>query len=80
MSDFNSPCNDAEVLFLEALSREHPKEIKVVTEQKNGARSVNIQILSESLRNYVIWMLDNFRRQRDALEEIFNIPDWEYET
>jgi hypothetical protein len=80
MSDFNSPCNEAEIQFLEQLAREHPKDIKVTSDKTPGAPKLKIDFQSESVKNYVVWMLDQFRQRRSGLEEIYNIQDWEYES
>ena len=79
MSDFNQPCNDAEVAFLEGLAREHPKDIRVIWEGTGNSRSLKIEIDTESIRTYVVWMLADFRKRRNSLEDVYNIPDWEYE-
>jgi hypothetical protein len=76
--EFKSPCNESELLFLESLAKEHPKDIQLSYKQDSGSKKLDIQISSENVKDYVIWMLDRFRKNKDSLQTTYDIVDWDY--
>jgi hypothetical protein len=69
----------AEIMLLEQIAREHPKEIQIARTNKDDTKpTLKVTTLNKDYQGYVFFLLKRLRAHQETLDALYALDSWNY--